>query len=182
LPSQSGFGAFSDQRPLQLSDGAERLQREHALWRGGVDWILQGTEVRALRFQLLDDAEQMPDGTGEAVEPHHHQGLAGADAVQQLRQHRTAPVRAGGVLLVDHRAAGGAQFVRLRVGVLLLGRDPGVADQAGLGGRFGVPHPSLPSARTRLVYNDGSHPQTSVCRRAHGPAGSLQHIEFTERI
>ena len=49
--------------------GAEHLQREHALRCGGVDGIAQGAEVRALRLQLFDDTEQMPDRAREAVEP-----------------------------------------------------------------------------------------------------------------
>ena len=36
---QSGFGALGNQRPFELGDGAQHLQREHALWRGGVDRV-----------------------------------------------------------------------------------------------------------------------------------------------
>ena len=43
---QPGLGALGDQRPFQLRDGAEHLQREHALRRRGVDRIAQGAEVR----------------------------------------------------------------------------------------------------------------------------------------
>ena len=138
---QPSLGALGDQRPFQLRDSAKHLQRELALRRRGVDGIAQGAEVRALRFQLLDDAEQMRDRAGQAVEAYHHQGLAGPDVAQHLRQHRTATIGARGMLRVHHHAAGGAQFIRLRISLLFLGRDPGVADQAGFGGRRRVPHP-----------------------------------------
>ena len=81
-------------------------------------------------LQLLDDGEQMADRTGEPVEPDHHQGFAGADVAQQARQHGPAAIGAGGVLFEDGGAAGGAQFVALRIGALFLGGDACVADQA----------------------------------------------------
>ena len=133
---QAGFGALGDQRPLQLGDGAQHLQREHALRRRGVDRIAQAAEMRAARFELLDDGEQVADRAGEAIEPDHDQGFAGADLAQQARQHRPAAVGAGGVLFEDHVAAGGAEFVALRVGALFFGGDPRVADQAAGGGCF----------------------------------------------
>ena len=49
---QAGLGALGDQRPLELGDGAEHLQREHALRRGGVDRVAQAAEMRAGRLEL----------------------------------------------------------------------------------------------------------------------------------
>src|ERR1700733_5069000 len=74
-----GPGALRDQCPLELCDGAQHLQREHALWRGGVEGIAQAAEMRPLRLELLDDGEQVADRAGEAVEPDHDQSFAGAD-------------------------------------------------------------------------------------------------------
>ena len=92
--------------------------------------------MRALGLELLDDGEQVADRAGEAIEPDHDQGLAGADLAQQARQHRPGAIGAGGVLLEHRGAAGGAQFVELRIGALFLGGDPRVADQTARGGRF----------------------------------------------
>ena len=36
---QPGLGALGDQRALELGDGAQHLQGEHALWRAGVDRV-----------------------------------------------------------------------------------------------------------------------------------------------
>ena len=98
--------------------------------------IAQAAEMRALRLELLDDGEQVADRAGEAVEPDHDQGFAGADLAQQARQHRPGAIGAGGVLLEDRVAAGGAQLVELRIGALFLGGDPRVADQTAQRGGF----------------------------------------------
>ncbi len=87
-------------------------------------------------LQLLDDGQQVADRAGEAIEPDHDQGFAGADVAQQARQHGPAAIGAGGVLFEDRGAAGGAQFVELRIGALFVGGDPRVADQAACGGGF----------------------------------------------
>jgi hypothetical protein len=71
----------------------------------------------------------MADRAGKPVEPDDDQRVAGGDIAQQARQHRARAVGAGGVFLVYGGAAGGAQFVGLRIGALFLGRDAGVADQ-----------------------------------------------------
>ena len=52
---------LGNQRPFELGDGARHLQREHALWRGGVDRVVQAAEMRASGFELLDDREGMAD-------------------------------------------------------------------------------------------------------------------------
>jgi hypothetical protein len=110
-----------DQSPFEMGDGAQHLQREHALRCRGVDRVAQAAEMRTIGFELLDDGEQMADRAGEAVEPNHDQDLAGADLAQQARQHRPGAIGTGGVLFVHRVAAGGAQFVELRVGALFLG-------------------------------------------------------------
>ena len=133
---QPGLGALGNQRPFELGDGTQHLQREHALWRGGVDRVAQAAEMRASGLELLDDGEEMADRAGEAIEPDHDQGFAGADLVQQARQHRPAAVCAGGVLLEHRGAAGRAQFVELRIGALFLGRDPRIANQTAWRGGF----------------------------------------------
>ena len=123
------LGAFGDQSPLELGDGAEHLERKHALRRRGVDRIAQRTEMRVARFEILDHREEVADRTGETIEADDHQDVAGVDFVQKLGQHRPSARGAGAVLLMDGLAAGRPELVDLRVGRLLLGRDAGVADQ-----------------------------------------------------
>ncbi len=95
------LGALGDQRALELGDGAEHLQREHALRRRGVDRIAQRAEMRAALLQPLDDLEQMADGAGEAVEADDDEDVAGGDLAHQLCQHRPRARGAGAVLLMD---------------------------------------------------------------------------------
>src|SRR5208283_3218451 len=133
---KAGLGAFGDQRPFELRDGAQDLQREHALRRGGVDRIAKAAEVRAEHFQLLDDGQQVADRAREAVQPDHDQGLAWANVAQKASQHRSFAVGAGGVLFQDRVTACRAELVELGIRALLLGGDPRIADQAARGGGF----------------------------------------------
>ena len=133
---QAGFGALGDQRALELGDGTEHLQGEHALRRRGINRIAQATKMGPASLKLLDDAQQVADRAGKAVEPHHDQRFTGGDVAQQARQHRPAAVGAGGVLLEDCGATCSAEFVALRVGALFVGRDPRITDQTTCGGRF----------------------------------------------
>ena len=132
---QAGLGALGDQRAFELSDGAEHLQREHALRGCGVDRIAQAAKMRAAGFELLDDGEQVADRAGEAIEADDGEGFAGADIAQQAAEHGPASIGAGGTLFEHSGAAGGAEFVKLRIGALLFGGDAGVADQPA-GGRL----------------------------------------------
>ena len=136
----AGLGALGDQRALELGDRAEHLQREHALRRRGVDGIAQRAEMRALRLELLDEGEQVADRAGEAVEAHDDEDVAGGDLAHELGEDGPGARGAGAVFLVDDVASGGAQFVDLGVGRLLLGGDAGVAEKANGGGAFGARH------------------------------------------
>ncbi len=117
------LGALGDQRALQLGDGAENLQRKHPLRGRRIDRVAQRAEMHAALLQLLDDLEQMADRSGEAVETHDDEDIAGGDLAQQLCQHRAGARSAGSVLLMDDTAAGGLQFVDLGVVGLILGRN-----------------------------------------------------------
>jgi hypothetical protein len=77
--------------------------------------------MRAVALKLFDDRKQVADRAGEAVQPDHDQGLAGADLAQQTGQHRAAAIGPGSVLLVHDVATGSAQLVKLWIGALLLG-------------------------------------------------------------
>jgi len=126
---QAGLGPLGNQGALKLGDGAQHLQREHALGRCGVDRVAQAAKMRPGRFQPLDHGQQVADRAGEAIQPNHNQGLPAADVAQQACQHRPAAVSAGGVLFEDRRAACCAQFVELRIGALVFGGNARVADQ-----------------------------------------------------
>ena len=123
--AQSGLGALGDQRPLELGDGAQNLERKHALRGGGVDGIAQTAKMRPRGFELLDDREEMADRARQAVEPHDDEGVALADVAEQAGEHRAGAIGAGGVFLEDFVASGGVQFVALGVRTLIIGGRPG---------------------------------------------------------
>ena len=85
------------------------------------------------------DREKMTDRAGEAIEPDDDQGIAAADVAEEAGEHWAGAIGAGGVLLEDFVASGGAQFVALGVRTLIIGGDPGIADEPageGGGGRY----------------------------------------------
>ncbi len=86
--------------------------------------------MRALRFQTLDDLEQMADGSRQTIQAHDDEDIASADLAHQPGKFWPCARGAGAVLLKNLRAAGGAQLVGLGVGRLILGRDAGVAQKA----------------------------------------------------
>jgi hypothetical protein len=108
------------------------------------------------------------------IEPDYDEGLAGADLAQQARQHGAAAIGAGGVLLENRVATGIAQFVALRIGPLLLGGDPRIADQTAWSDGFascclydeiGPPEPAFlhePENSERLAAASRAQ-QTGLC-------------------
>src|SRR5690349_1691177 len=106
----------------------------------------------------LDDGEQVRQGPGEPVDADHDEGVAGAEAVEQAREFRPSATGAGGFLLEDLRAARGAQLAQLRLEVLGLGRDPGVAEYRHLRLRPSV-RPPYADVESRLQTLDS---RTSV--------------------
>ena len=116
----------------------------------------------APRFlQLLDDRQQVADRARQTIEPDHDQGFARADLVQQPCQHRPAAIGAGGVLFEDRGAAGCAQFVQLRIGALLVGGDPRIADQSADDGAFSAVAFRVVPERTLNRPNDFMRPHCS---------------------
>jgi hypothetical protein len=68
----------------------------------------------------------------------HDQGSAGADIGQKAGEHGPAGIGAGGMPFKDSGAAGGAQFVQLRIGALFVGGDTRGTDQAACDGLLRV--------------------------------------------
>ena len=123
--------------------------------------------MRPCGFELLDDGQQVADRARQAIKPDHHQGFAGTDIAQQAGEHRPAAIGAGGVFFEDGGATGGAQFIELRIGPLLVCGDARVADQAAYDGGFAGlcrRHVDSSSSGARF-YNSTRCLETTVCRR-----------------
>ena len=79
--------------------------------------------------ELLDGLDQLLERAGEAIQLPHHQGVALAHVLERRLEGRPLALRARGLLLEHPAAAGRLQGIELQGEILLLGRDPGVADQ-----------------------------------------------------
>ena len=55
--TQAGFGTLCNQRSLELGNGAEHLEGEHALRGSGVDRVMQAAEMSTGGLELFDDGE-----------------------------------------------------------------------------------------------------------------------------
>ena len=87
-----------------------------------------------------------------------------ADPVEAMRELDAAAATAGGALLEDRATASRPEHVELWVGLLLFGRDPGVADQ-----RHG-PILARPEALCPLSEVVGKRPFANLSRAGEGRA------------
>jgi hypothetical protein len=126
---QPGGGAFADQVTLELGQGREHVEHQLAAGGGGVDCLLQAAEPDAALGQAGDGVDQMAQGAAEAIQLPHHEGVAGAQLVQQLGEGGAVGAGAAGGLGEHPIAAGVLEGVDLELGVLVSGGDPGIAKQ-----------------------------------------------------
>jgi hypothetical protein len=109
--------------------GGDHVEGQLAAGGGGVDRLLQAAEPDAAVGQARDGVDQVPQRPAKPVQLPHHQGVAGAELVQELLEDWAVGVGAAGGLGEDPVAAGALQGVDLEVGLLVGGGDAGVAEQ-----------------------------------------------------
>jgi hypothetical protein len=81
---QPGGGAFADEVAFELGQGGEDVEDELAAGGGGVDRFLEAAEPDAAVGQAGDGVDQVPQRAAEAVQFPDHEGVAGAQLVQEL--------------------------------------------------------------------------------------------------
>src|SRR3546814_6302839 len=128
--SQTRLGALTDQVTLELREGAEDVENQHASRRGGVDILSERAEADASRRQLTDLLDKVAHRAAEPIELPHHQRVAGAQIGQRLG--KTGPVGPSTrSLIVENTIAScPLQSVMLERELLVGGGDPRIADQA----------------------------------------------------
>ncbi|MCY1504925.1 hypothetical protein D9M68_391130 [compost metagenome] len=124
----AGFGAFGDQRPLELGDRAENLEGEHALWRRGVDRVADRPEMHAALLEVFYHRQEMTHRSGQPIEADNDEDVARGELAKHFGQDWARARCPGAVLLIDPIAAGGPQLIDLGIVDLVVGRDAGVAD------------------------------------------------------
>jgi hypothetical protein len=131
-PCQAVGGALQDHGPFKLGEHGEKL-KEHPAGRGaGVDGLGQATERDPPGVQVLDNGQEVDQGSAEAVELVDGQGVSALQLPEDLDlDGPVLALGAGLLLLVDRVAAGPVEGVELDLKVLELGRDAGVSNVHG---------------------------------------------------
>jgi hypothetical protein len=106
------------------------MEHELAARGGGVDRLLEAPEPDPTVGKAGDGVDQVPQRPARPIQLPDNQGVAGAELVQDLFE--SGPVAAGiaGGLGEHPIAAGPLQRVDLELGLLVGGRDAGIAEQA----------------------------------------------------
>ena len=81
---QAGGGALAEQVALELGQRPEQVEHQSAAGRGGVELLTEAAEADPPALQVADDVEQVAQGAPQAVELPDHQGVAGAELVEDL--------------------------------------------------------------------------------------------------
>ena len=105
------------------------MEHQLAAGGGGVDRLLEAAEPDAALGQAGDGVDQVAQGAAEAIKLPHHEGVAGAELVQELLEGGAVAAGAAGGLGEHPIAAGALEGVDLELGVLVGGGDAGVAEQ-----------------------------------------------------
>ena len=168
---------FAAQVGLELREHAQHVEESLAGRGRGVDRLLGGREMGALVLECRGDDLEVPERTRQAVDARDHQRLAGMDEGKNRLQLGTS--REGGAVAglgAHHRAAGGLQRRELDIGVLVRGRDPGVADPGGRAVHFACAHRGI---STLNLYPPEMNTQTGLsgvqapCHSGYTHLGSL---------
>jgi hypothetical protein len=87
-----------------------------------------GLELTGCLIDRVHRVDQVPRGSGQAVEFPDNNNIAWADLVEHALEFRPLPVETGNLLAEDLLASGFLQRLQLKVQFLILGLDPRVAD------------------------------------------------------
>ena len=126
---QAGERALADHAALELGQGREQVEHQPAARGGGVDRLGQRAQADALLAHGLDGLDQLLERARQAIQLPDHQRVALAHVAECRLELGPLTLRAGGLLLVDLGAPGRGERIQLQGEILLLGRDPGVADE-----------------------------------------------------
>ena len=94
----------------------------------GIDALRHARKAHAHCLQLLDNLDQVLERAPQPVEPPDRERVARAQHFQQSEQLGPVGLAAGLLLFVDTLTPGVDQGVSLKVEVLVVGADAGVAD------------------------------------------------------
>lgn len=125
-------GAFDHQFPLYLGQAGHDVKKEAAGWRASIDGIGQTLELDTLLMQFTNQIDQILDAASQAIQFPNHERVALAQHFQCLGESWTLGSTATDLVVVNLFTARLGQGFGLKVEVLFLSRDAGIADQQGL--------------------------------------------------
>ena len=124
-----------------MCDGAEDVEHEFAGGRGGIETLLEADQVNTAGLELVDGLEQLPERAPQAVEASDAQAVAGPGVVDELGEPGAIKTLSGDDVGEHPDRAGLDEARVLRLRVLFVGGDAGVAQGvagSGAGGRINI--------------------------------------------
>ena len=125
---ETGHRALANQLFLKLRQRCKEVEDQPACGCAGVEPFLEGDEVDAALIEAVHDLQEVADRSAQAVQPPHDQGVTPFQTLQTPLQLGAVHGPAAHRLLIDSLAARLPQLGQLRLRLLLLGRDSGIAN------------------------------------------------------
>lgn len=126
---QARAGAFANQFPFHLSQARHDVEEEPTGYRSGVDGVGQALEVNALLLKVADEIDRMLDAAAETVQFPIRKGVSLTETVLSLSESKALRSTTADPVFEDLLATSFLKSFRLQVEILVLRRDPCVADQ-----------------------------------------------------
>lgn len=124
-------GAFLNQRPFQFRQDSHHLPHRPARGRGGVEGFRQRAEGHPPRFQIVQEADQVPQRPAQPIQLPHRQRVAFLESLEAFRQFRPLSVRPSGPVGEESLAPRPLQGGPLYIRALVRRGDPRIADVHG---------------------------------------------------
>ena len=122
------LGAFLNQRAFQFRQYPDHLPHGAARGCGGINGFRQRPEGHAPHLQIIQKADQVAQRAAQPVEFPDRERVAISERLEALGQFGPPDMRPGSLISKDKIAPHLLQGGKLQVGVLVIGRDPRVAD------------------------------------------------------
>lgn len=126
--TQPGLRSFDDQSPLELGQGRHHVEHQPAAGTCGVNGLIERDEARASLFDQAQHVDQVRQRPPQAVEPPDHKHDTGSEPGQRLVEPRPLGAGATGLVFEDGFTAGRREGAALQIELLVMGRDPCIAD------------------------------------------------------
>ena len=125
-------GAFLNQRPFEFRQDSHHLPHGATRGRGGVNRFRQRPESHPSRFQIVQEADQIPQRPPQPVQLPDRERIAFRQGLEALGQLRPLDVRPRGFVSKDAVAPRLLQGGNLQIGVLVFRGDPCITEIHGL--------------------------------------------------